>query len=438
MTSQVFISMRQDSDGVTNDGNDGQNGPSDESLGTGVSRRQFLGTTSAMGAAAGLSGCNLLGGGDSDALTLGVMAPSSGAWSAAGPQILDSVDLAVDRFDGSINGMEIETVSRDTESSSDAAVPAVEEMIASDGIDLLVGAFGSGTIMALQDVVTRNEIPYFTAGGTAPQVTGENCSRYTFASIPSAVQLGAGAVVADELDLIDSIFVIVSDYAGAETRFEKKLEIIQDQSDLDYQGVTYSPLGGDDFSPYISEARDSGADCVYVTSGTDDAINYIKQGISAGLHEDMEILAGTTTLSMGNAFTDNELDAILGGGGDFYWNMTGAEDFSEDFMDANDDEAPDYWAGDVFDSAMEALTAVQETGSTNADDIIDFAEGRSFSWSRENSQWRACDHRKIQDIFLFGTKDPADREHEQDYYTVEGSIGGEAIMQSCEDTGCEM
>lgn len=416
-------------------------GQSDDSRTTSetVSRRQFLGTSSAIGVAAGLSGCSGLigGGGGGEGLTVGVISPTSGSYSNTGQPIINSAELAAGRFDREVAGQEVELVVRDSGTEPDTAVPAVEEMISTDGIDLLVGAFSSSVILALQDVVARNEIAYFPVGGTAPQVTGESCNRYTFASVASAVQLGAGAVIADQLDLIDSIFVIVSDYAGAETRFEKKLSIIQEQSDLDYEGVTYAPLGGDDFSPYISEARDSGADCVYVTSGGADKINYIKQAISAGLHEEMEILTGTTSLDLADALTDEELSNIIGGDSNFYWNTDNAQEFSQDYMDEYDG-APDYYAGDAFDATMEALTAADETGTTDADELIEFLEGRSFSWTRENTQWRACDHRRIQDIFLLGSKPAADREHEEDYYTVEGSIGGEAIMESCDETGCEL
>ncbi|TSD09145.1 hypothetical protein DP107_16980 [Haloglomus irregulare] len=448
---QLVIAMND-----THESNDGAQG---EPTGNGVNRRWFLGSA-ATTAAVGLAGCtNTDDGGDgsdgsdgdggdgtdggdgssggdggsSDPLLIGGLFPTSGPYASAGQGMRQAFELAVGRFEDGVGGREIETIVRDTATAPDTAVNEATSLINEEGIDLIVGGFSSSVCLVLQDLAGREEIPYFAGGGSTLKANGESCNAHSYYAYASGWQFSGAGVTAYERDILDSLFFIQADYAGGEGVYEGVTSVMESETDADMMGRVLAPLGADDYSTQISKARDSGADAVWAATVGADSIKLVKQAVSAGLTDEMEILVGVVGNSVGEALSDEELGSIYGGA-NFYWTAEGSGDFSDEFR--NDvGNPPEWWAASAFDATMEALTAVDENdGSVANADIRPYIEEREFSWSRPDTSWRSCDHRAVQPYYLLeGNPSGSDS---GEYWSIIDDTGGEAIMRSCENTGC--
>jgi branched-chain amino acid transport system substrate-binding protein len=442
----------------SDDGADGQ------TTGSRVNRRWFLGSTAAA-ATIGLAGCTNTddggdGGGDggsdggdggsdgsdggsdggdggsSDPLVIGGLFPTSGPYASSGQGMRDAFELAVERrFDSSAGGREIETIIRDTATAPETAVNEANALINEEDIDIMVGGFSSSVCLALQDIAGREGVPYFAGGGSTLQANGENCNRESYYAYASGWQYSGAGVTAYEQGLLDSLFFIQADYAGGEGVYRGVTSVMQSETDAEMKGRALAQLGADDYSSQISKARDSGADAVWAATVGADSIKLVKQAVSAGLTDDMEILVGSVGNSVGAALSDEELGAIHGGAS-FYWTAEGSTEFSDEF-NSEAGSPPEWWASATFDATMEALTAVENTGgSTSVGDLTSFLDGREFGWSRPDTAWRACDHRAIQPYYLL-EGNPSGSESGE-YWSIIGETGGEQIMRSCENTGCSL
>jgi branched-chain amino acid transport system substrate-binding protein len=428
----------------SDDGTDGQ------TTGSRVNRRWFLGSTAAA-ATIGLAGCTNTedggdGGGDggsdagdggsSDPLVIGGLFPTSGPYASAGQGMRAAFELAVEeRFGSSAGGREVETIVRDTATAPETAVNEATSLINQEGIDLMVGGFSSSVCLALQDIAKREDVPYFAGGGSTLQANGENCNRQSYFSFASGWQFSGAGVTAYEQGLLDSLFFIQADYAGGEGVYRGVTSVMESETDAEMKGRALAQVGADDYSSQISKARESGANAVWAATVGADSIKLVKQAVSAGLTDDMEMLVGTVGNSVGAALTDEELGAIHGGAS-FYWTANGSSEFSDEFRNKAG-SPPEWWASVTFDATMEALTAIENTnGSTSVDDLTSFLDDREFSWSRPDTEWRACDHRAIQPYYLLeGNPSGSDS---GEYWSIIGETGGEQIMRSCENTGCSL
>jgi branched-chain amino acid transport system substrate-binding protein len=348
-----------------------------------------------------------------------------------------ALDLAVQRFEGNVAGREIETVVRDTATSPDKAVPAANSLVKEDGVDILTGGFSSSVCLAIQEVAGREQVPYFSGGGSTLQANGKNCNKYSFFSMASGWQFSGAGVAAYEQDLLDSLYFVQADYAGGEGVYNGVTSVMQSETDAEMAGRALAPLGNDDYSSQISKARESGADAVWAALVGADTITFLKQAESAGLTDEMTVLVGVTGNSVAAALSDETLSKIYGGA-PFYWTVDGADEFSSNFADAQD-APPEWWSAVSFEGAMEALTAIKNAdGSSAAEDVLASVGGRSFSWARKGTKWRECDNRAVQPYYLMQGVPSAERDNENARWKVVGKTGGEEIMRSCDATGCSL
>lgn len=400
-----------------------------------IDRRAVLKGLGATGTVA-VAGCsNPLGQGTSETLKIGFVVPTSGAFASAGETMTQALEMATSRVEGQVAALPVETYVRDSGTEAGTAVPEANELIQSENIDILIGGFSSSVILALQDVAKREELLYFPVGGGATSITGEKCNRYTFAAHSNGYQFAGAPVAAYENDLFESMYVLAADYSAGRATTNAVEQLLRDERGTDVRGTSTFPIGNEDFSSQISDARESNADVCYFISAASDSIRFLQQARGAGLHNEMDLFFVFAGNLLANAVGSQALDGVYAGT-HFYWEAEGSNEFSTAFREEYG-RLPDWFTAPAFDASMEALTAVDTVGSASPDDLIPHLEGREFNWTRP-ATWRACDHRAVQPFYLLEGKAPGEKESESDYYNVIDSMDGEQIMRSCGQTNCRM
>lgn len=398
-----------------------------------ISRRTYLSGATAGVVSAGIAGCIGGGGDDDDPIQVGYVVPTSGPYALAGQNYQESLELAEERFDKEIGGRQIETTVRDSGTATDVAVPAANELVR-EGVDVLIGGLSSSVVLALEDIAAREEIPFFGIGGTSIEATGENCNRFSFVKLASGYQYSGAPLLMYEQGRAESFYFIVADYGGGWGPYNGITAMLEKHTDAELLGNSVAPLGNDDYSSQISDARQSGADAVWGATFGSDSVTLGTQAADAGLTEEMTLGYGISGNGVAEGIGHDQLRGTFAGTS-FYYTIDEAQEFTEDYQ--NKFGRPPRWtAADAFDCCMEYFSAVERAGTTDADPIIDELEGNEFNWTRGTEKWRECDHRAIQPYFLLRAKDEMESQH--DYFEVLGSKGGEEIMRACEDTGCEL
>lgn len=149
-----------------------------------VDRRTFLKATGAGATGTALAGClggNGNGGGSSEGLTVGHIAPMSNPLGVGSLRSAQMAASNVNEEDG-VNGGEVEIIEGNTQASPSEAQSVVEELINQENVDILVGVFASEVALSLVDLTSEMGVPLMVTGSASPQVTrgnaGENYEEY--------------------------------------------------------------------------------------------------------------------------------------------------------------------------------------------------------------------------------------------------------------------
>ena len=162
------------------------------------------------------------------------------------------------------------------------------------------------------------------------------------------------------------------------------------------------PPGNTDFSSYLLSAKNSGAEVLGVLNAGADTVNTMKQVKQFGIDKAMKHVAvGLLFLSDVDALPDVFAGSRITTS--WYWNEDKpARDWADKFTKARgaglrptDIQASDYSA------TIQWLNAVKAVGSTDADKIVAYLDGKQFNdFYVHGGEWRARDHRVTHDMYV--------------------------------------
>lgn len=364
------------------------------------SRRQFLQVATATGAFTGLAGCveELDGGEDDDTgledetVSIGVLSPMSGPFSALGPGQRAAAHVAADHINDSDDfDFDVEIETEDTETDPSDATRRADRLV-EEGTDFLAGGINSSVALALADLAGSEEVVY-TTGGAGMALTESECNAYTFRNEMNAA-LQSSAVASWIIDQDpDSIWIHTADYEYGQSSIEQ-LEAQLDGTGIEIAGQTSPAQGTDSFGPFISEIRDAEPDILAVPLTGGDLINFLTQAQDRELKEDMDII-GTANFSRvvrggaGPAAVDGTFSAALYDAG---LEVSDNQEFVDAYQDA-EGEPPDHFARIGFDAVRTTAMGIQEAGSTDPVEVAETMSGMDIQTVvEEDTYYRECDH----------------------------------------------
>lgn len=223
---------------------------------------------------------------------IGVYEPASGDNGAGGKQETLGVEYANDVSPTvEINGTtyDVQLVKVDNESSNDKAASAASTLV-SAGVSVVLGSYGSGVSIAASPTFEAAGIPCIGITCTNPQVTEGNKHyfRICFLDPFQGTVLANYAYSALGVKTAYCLSKLGDDYSGGLVNyFVKAFEALGGTCVQD----TF-PDGNSDFTSYISNAKNNGAEVFFSPVSTEAAQLIIDQANSQSLG--MPILAGDT------------------------------------------------------------------------------------------------------------------------------------------------
>ena len=199
----------------------------------------------------------------------GGLAPTAAIHRVAG-------ELFVDRLNesGGLLGRPVEWVVLDDESTPDRAAALYERLITEDGVDLIIGPYGTGNITAAMQVADRY-------GYTFPQHTGSLTYAFTYDCQFPAWPTGRNPNITNPnlvFDAIESAGVEIDTVGFVINQFPGTMFIAYGEPDTDEGGAVaiaeergYEvvldvnfPLGTTDWAPIATQVRDADPDFLFV------------------------------------------------------------------------------------------------------------------------------------------------------------------------------
>ncbi len=215
------------------------------------------------------AGC--LGGGGSDGLTIGHLAPMSNPLGIGSKR---TVDMAVEELndDGGFNGEQATVITKDTRTDPSEAQSVTEELIQQEDVDLLIGTFNSETTQSILDLTAEFDVPFMITGSAAPSLVtdyaGSDYDTYknVFRIGPINSDFQAESIadycayLNDQHDWDRVAFL--RDQAEWTEPFGEQIPGLLSERDLEIVYQDALSIEGTDFGPVMSDVNESDADFV--------------------------------------------------------------------------------------------------------------------------------------------------------------------------------
>ena len=348
---------------------------------------------------------------EGDPLVIGLMTDKSGALAIYGPSQTQGFYLGLDyATEGTMEvaGRPIVVIEKDNGSDPETGVAQARELIEAEGAEILVGNISSGVALAVMPVVEENDVIFIAEPAAAPQITADNFSPNTFrtsrTSYQDALVMGTGL-----LEMGDTFVQIAPDYAfgiGSACSFYPVVKegggefVINDTPEG--CGTVFAPIDTTDFTPYINQILESGADVVIVTWAGAGFAPLFQQMSQLGVFDEMVVGTGVgdnQTLAAGYA------DAVGSVGVQVYHYTLPDNDVNDWLVERHIEEygtPPDLWAAGGMMAAQMLVEGVNATeGDASADALIDVYEN-NFSYAGPKGEViiRPYDHVALQNLYF--------------------------------------
>jgi branched-chain amino acid transport system substrate-binding protein len=299
-----------------------------------------------------------------------------------------------------LDDCEIQVFVRDDASTPDNTATVARELIDVQGVDILVGTVSSGATATLQGIAAENMIPLIVAPAAANDITGINFNEYTFRTSRNNYQDAMNECL--YLTTEYSTFVqIAPDYAfgqGSAAAFRDACTLAGGEFVAD---DIFAPLETTDFTPYMEQVLDSGAESYIVTWAGAGFVPLMQAATDLGV---------TEAMALGATFIDNFLMPIwygnaIGSTSGILYHYSAPDNAANDFLTAETKARygvmPDLFAADGMNAAIMLIEGLKATdGDASAAALIPAFEGMSFEGPKGTVYIRPEDHVAIQDMYV--------------------------------------
>lgn len=312
-----------------------------------------------------------------------------------------------------LDNCEIDVLVRDDQGSAETTATLARELIDVEQVDLLVGTVSSGSTASLQEIAAENQVPLIVAPAAANDITGVNFNEYTFRTSRENYQdfINLCQYLTTQYDTFVQIAPDYSfGYGGAQSARDACTfyggEFVADD--------IFAPLDTTEFTPYMEQILDSGADAWIVTWAGGGFIPMFQTAQELGVLDEMGLGASFfDSLTMQAVFGD--IGAMVGQTSGILYHYTLPDNEINDWLTeqvmANYNVPPDLFDADGMNAALLAVEALKATGGdTSPEALIDAMEGLEFEGPKGTIYVRPEDHVAIQDMYIITIRNLDDPE----------------------------
>ena len=437
---------------------------------TGVSRRTLL------QAGAGLVGGTLLpagftmpafaadhpaigtypAGSSGNSVTIGAAVPRTGTYAVQGEDELKGMQLAVEHLNEGhelvkklspktkkgVLGKEVKLVVADSAAKPNEAVQAQQRFITENKVVLMTGSTSSAVAVALNKLAQREKVLYVAGISGSNDTTGKDCVRYGFRQnfFGQTAAAAIGPVLVKAFGKNKKAAYLTPDYTYGHTVTKSMQDFL---ATAGWTTVTnqVSPLGAPDYSSYLLNVANSGADVLINVNWGHDAVLSIQQAKQFGIFDKMKLVV---------PYQIPFLAREVGGGlladvycaTDYWWTMEDKYPLAKMFNDAFSKKygyKPEWGAENGYMSFVHWARMVEETGSFYPPDIIKtWEKGETIPSLVGDVHYRPEDHQCVRPVIIVKGKKPADMKNKEDFYDIVEIIPGEGLMQKPDAFGCKL
>ena len=435
-----------------------------------MSRRTLLGT------AAGLAGLSLIPGAiplpayaderpaigtypagvSGSSVFIGITPPLTGTYAVQGEDELKGWQLAVEHInDGhelikkispktsrGVLGKELKYGVADSGAKPNEAVQAQQRFISENKAILMTGSTSSAVAVALNKLAQREKVLYVAGVSGSNDTTGKDCVRYGFRQCfyGQTAAAAIGPVITKNFGKGKKAAYLTPDYTFGHTVQQSMESYLNKEAGWTTATNQVAPLGAPDYSSYLLNIINSGADFLLNINWGHDAVLSIQQAKQFGVLDKMKLIVPYQT-----PFLARETGGLMQGvyaSTDYWWTVEDKFPLAKLFNDAFERKygyKPEWSAANSYISFAHWARMVEEAGSFYPPDVIKAYEKEEVIPSLVGDvHYRKEDHQCVRPVIVVRGKALKDMKGKEDYYEVLEIVPGEGLMQKPDAFGCSL
>jgi len=383
--------------------------------------------------------------------------PLTGAYASLGQDEKKGFELAIEHLNkgsdvtaavpslkkgGGVLGKKLESGIADSQTHSNPAVQAATRFIDTNNAMVMTGAISSAIAVALEELGQRKKVIYMGDVTASNATTGKNCQRFGFRLMPDNYMFcqALAPVLAKALGHNLKAAYLVPDYTFGTSLYTSLTHAF---AKYGWTSATeqLAPLGSTDFTSYLLNIANSGADVMFNETVGADEVTSTKQAVQFGIMKKMKYVIPLLSPFIYKSMGPEVLGGMYGTM-PWYWGMQEkfplAKSFVADFH-KKFNYVPRFCAAQCYNSMIMWADAVERAGTFYPPEVIKALESGYKVDTIAGKVWfRAEDHQGVSPVPVVQGKTKTEIKGEADNYKLIEVVSGEELMEPLKDTGCHM
>jgi branched-chain amino acid transport system substrate-binding protein len=396
-------------------------------------------------------------GSEGNSVFIGITVPRTGTYAAQGEDELKGYMLAVDHINSGhplikmfspkskkgVLGKEVKYGVADSAAKPNIAVQEQQRFISENKAVLMTGSTSSAVAVALNHLAEREKVLYVTGITGSNDTTGKDCVRYGFRQdfYGQTAAAAIGPVLLKNFGKNRKAAFMTPDYTYGHTVTKSVGDYLTKNGGWTTVTDQVSPLGAPDFSSYLTNIANSGAEFLINVNWGHDAVLSTQQAKQFGLLDKMKLVIPYQTPFLAKE-VGPEITQGVYAATDFWWTLEDKYPMAKMFVEEFEKKygyRPEWGAENAYMQFALWAEAVENAGTFYPPDVIkSYEAGRKINSLVGEVYWRAADHQLVRPVIIVRGKKPSEMKNKEDYWEVLEVVPGLPLMQAPDAFGCHL
>jgi branched-chain amino acid transport system substrate-binding protein len=392
-----------------------------------------------------------------DSVFIGISVPRTGTYAVQGEDELKGYQLAIEHINEGhplikaispkttkgVLGKQLKYGVADSAAKPNDAVQAQQRFITENKAIMITGGTSSAVAVALNKLAQREKVLFVCGISGSNDTTGKDCVRYgvrqNFYGETAANAIGPALLKAYGKN--KKMAFMTPDYTYGHTVTKSVSEYLTKNGGWQMVTNQVSPLGAPDFSSYLTNIANSGAEFLINVNWGHDAVLSIQQAKQFGLIPKMKLVIPYQVPFLAREVGPENTEGVYAAT-DFWWTMEDKYPLAKQFVETFEKKfgyKPEWGAENAYMEFALWAEAVEHAGTFYPPDVIKSYESpRKLNSFVGEVSWRPQDHQLIRPVVIVRGKKKSEMRSKDDYWEVVEVVPGAGLMQKPDAFGCNL
>ena len=395
-------------------------------------------------------------GSSGDSVFVGVAVPRTGTYALQGEDELKGIELAIEHLNEGnelikkfspktkkgVLGKEVKHGVADNQAKPNVAVQAQSRFISENKAVMIMGSVSSAVAVALNKIAARDKVIYLPVISGSNDTTGKDCSRYSFRECFYAQTAAAAIapVLIKNLGKNKKVAYLTPDYTYGHT-VQKSMEEFVKKGGWTTATDQVAPLGSSDYSSYLLNIANSGADVFININFGNDAVQSCKQAKQFGILGKQTLVVPYYAPFLAKEVGPDIMEGVYCAT-DFWWTLEDKYPLAKMFVEAFSKKygyKPEWGAEAGYQQVAFWANMVETAGTFYPPEVIKaYESGATLPSMLGDVHFRPEDHQLVRPVVITRGKKKSEMKSDDDYFDVLEVVPGDGLMQAPDAFGCKL